>query len=613
MNWKEHGKRAAATALLAGMLCTMTACNMNPPDTKLNQNQNAVTSAAASEAASSTGEESTTDTSSELALRSIPKVKNPLSSASDENGLPTVLQEHAKQLAALKQSDRTVLASVPSGDFRIFYDNTRSTYGFAAGSTSFVAMIEGLTNAAGAMQGLNQNGLRSTEYYWMANNGSSVLTWTQDDGRLGWIKNENAYTGTPSSGKADTSVSGTLSNRGPMARLQDVETVFAPGDVTVICSDLLEQNLKLDEFGTYLAEKCLNIDDNSTIFIYAIPLEFSGKLDFFAYSNGTDNQDYQIKNFEGERYFFVIVGGQSKLVEIYTRKVENEWNQDGISYQSAVFSHELNPLPDALSFSPLDTTLDNKSLKDLTSGVENVLGTNNLVTDSAGSLGVQMLRENAFSGLYNYKSSAMNYLVQAAFAADLPEGVDAEDAAKLYEAVSVSVLQEQNGQWVDVDANTLTAFQVDQIIPSTDGLYENSLSRTELVSPKRSVAYLRLRADTEGLPENERYLVSVELQVRKYIRQETQAETLKSLNAKNANYLEAWEILSQNAASQNTADFAELSEAEQQAVREKLFGVIDLAEIINPLNNAVKNYAAENQTYQSQYLDCIISTRSTRK
>ena len=307
------------------------------------------------------------------------------------------------------------------------------------------------------------------------------------------------------------------------------------------------------------------------------------------------------------------MGGQSKLVEIYTRKVENEWNQDGISYQSAVFSHELNPLPDALSFSPLDATLDNKSLKDLTSGVENVLGTNNLVTDSAGSLGVQMLRENAFSGLYSYKSSAMNYLVQAAFAADLPEGVDAEDAAKLYEAVSVSVLQEQNGQWVDVDANTLTAFQVDQIIPSTDGLYENSLSRTELVSPKRSVAYLRLRADTEGLPENERYLVSVELQVRKYIRQETQAETLKSLSAKNANYLEAWEILSQNAASQNTADFAELSEAEQQAVREKLFGVIDLAEIINPLNNAVKNYAAENQTYQSQYLDCIISTRSTRK
>ena len=273
----------------------------------------------------------------------------------------------------------------------------------------------------------------------------------------------------------------------------------------------------------------------------------------------------------------------------------------------------MNPLPDALSFSPLDTTLDNKSLKDLTSGVENVLGTNNLVTDSAGSLGVQTLRENAFSGLYSYKSSAMNYLVQAAFAADLPEGVDAEDAAKLYEAVSVSVLQEQNGQWVDVDANTLTAFQVDQIIPSTDGLYENSLSRTELVSPKRSVAYLRLRADTEGLPENERYLVSVELQVRKYIRQETQAETLKSLNAKNANYLEAWEILSQNAASQNTADFAELSEAEQQAVREKLFGVIDLAEIINPLNNAVKNYAAENQTYQSQYLDCIISTRSTQK
>ena len=237
------------------------------------------------------------------------------------------------------------------------------------------------------------------------------------------------------------------------------------------------------------------------------------------------------------------------------------------------------------------------------------IGTNNLVADSKGTLGVQTIQENVFSGIYSYKSSALDKKAQAAFAADLTGGLDAADASELYDAVSMSVLQEKDGKWIGVDANTLAAFYAKRLYFTEDGLYENSKARTELVSPKRSVAYLRLGVDTTNLPKNQRYLVSIEIHVKKNIQQQTNAESLYELSAKNANYLEAWQILSKNGATKNTADFAALSEEEKQTVREKLAGVIDLAQIINPLNNAVENYATENQTAQSQYLDCIISTK----
>lgn len=211
---------------------------------------------------------------------------------------PYDLPDWALQIAEPELTDMETVNSAAKVD--IYYDNTQSMYGFAAGGT--------MVRAVAALRDIGNMYSNTTTY--TLNGVDGVLRWMPFEGSLhsAMADFEGFYTVGKGSFAAGT---------GPLQMLYYEDSTLDPAAINVVITDLAEQNVDTTDLASKINEHILSQDGYSAALI-GILGDFSGKkyvsdLDAINQMNGVEVQ--------GKVPIYILITGRDAALETYVNKL----------------------------------------------------------------------------------------------------------------------------------------------------------------------------------------------------------------------------------------------------------------------------------------------------
>lgn len=501
-------------------------------------------------------------------------------------GIPTeLLDRHQKELEDLRilsEGTQDKAGTV----FRIYYDNTRSMMGYVAvedGNNVYVNLLDAALDQATEMLDAGKNGLERMEAYVLTDPNpedgiNQELAWTQIDaeGSLhNYFMTESFYTGSHEGHREGTLdhvyADGTVKKAGPLTRLfLDGNNPFAKDGLTVVVSDLMEQEFDLNTICDGIIEYCRKTED-AAVGIVACRSPFAGQLSVPVFSDtSTGSKMVSVEDYEGEAAFYYIITGPDNLVETYCDGIRKKTG-DPRQAVWCMFRRAGTSCHVPLTFETVRNTMAGISDEAFGGGETQAPANarrqgeaflNAHVYDVWGSANVNDLtvlagRENAFSvtmgpGIGSCGSFG-NFILVSAYA-DLPKGLETvlgRDGAQkdVYRIVPSEVcLYERNEQdWVLADKNVQGNVQIR--FETVEGSLEEYATGDQLLAAGRRVAYLRvlLDAGTEKdgglLKDNTDYLLTVPIHMAMRAEPLADAGKLDAFSANVADYRVALEGL----------------------------------------------------------------------
>lgn len=318
--------------------------------------------------------------------------------------------------------------------YRMFFDNTNSMRGFVNPTienrvkTAFVYSVDDAIDVASSMLKSQTNGFKQMEGYILKADESNILRWNKvelNDELQARFCSTAFYTG--SEGRAGTLTEDGVSI-GPLSRLfrpgnieghEEISSPFSDDGLTVIVSDLMEQNFDLDVLYQGV-EDYYSKNSAAAVALLGCYSEYSGNMAVPVFSsNGT--AEATISNYDGTAGYYFFIVGPVTLVETYVADLEICLERDDVAYDAVIFRNcpEPNQYASALSFEAIPDSMNGvKNLDDYNGDPANVLGSANTtnIISSAPNIVLGDIDSNT--------SMAMEDTFQLSAMADAQEGMN---------------------------------------------------------------------------------------------------------------------------------------------------------------------------------------------
>lgn len=317
--------------------------------------------------------------------------------------------------------------------YRMFFDNTNSMRGFVNPiienrvKTSFVYSVDAAIDVASSMLKSQTNGFKQMEGYILKADESNILRWNKvelNDELQARFCSTDFYTG--SEGRAGTLMENGVSI-GPLSRLFRLGNIqghagesspFSDDSLTVIVSDLMEQNFDLDVLYQGV-EAYYSKNSTAAVALLGCYSEYSGNMAVPVFSNN-GTAEATISDYEGTAGYYFFIVGPVNLVETYVANLKTHLDRNNVAYDAAIFRNcpDPNQYVSALSFEAIPDSMNGvKDLDDYNGDSTRVLG-------SANTTNVIGAAPNVVLGdIDSNTSMAMEDTFQISAMADAQEGI----------------------------------------------------------------------------------------------------------------------------------------------------------------------------------------------
>lgn len=483
--------------------------------------------------------------------------------------------------------------------FRMFFDNTNSMRGFVKPTienqtkTAFVYSVDDAIDVASSMLKAQTNGFRSMEGYILKADQNNVLRWFNVE-----LNNElqarfcstEFYTGTD--GRPGTLTENGVSV-GPLSRLfrtgniygeEDKDTPFLSDGLTVIVSDLMEQNFDLDALyeGVENYYKTNSAAATALIGCYS---DYKGNMSVPMFSdNGTS--ETTIYDYEGQAGYYFFIVGPVNLVQEYVDGVQSRFDADNVSYDTVIFRNcaDARLAVNALNFEAVPDTMDGvKKLKAYDDDITKVLGSANTTEVSTYSNNVIV------ADIDGNTSSAMEDTFQISAMADAEEGVtyyigDASVYSLNYEEGKSE--EDTVCEWVPCTGNALDSLNIRAEALSGEKVDYDADGDEVIVIPQgRNVYYVRCSLELKsGAIEDGAGVYAVVVPYNGKKKGKSQEEAFNDLMNRSISTGDFDRALSGLARRENGYQWS--SENQQTATASALMRTPKLANLLNSLSNS---------------------------
>lgn len=483
--------------------------------------------------------------------------------------------------------------------FRMFFDNTNSMRGFVKPTienqkkTAFVYSIDDAIDVASSMLKAQTNGFRSMEGYILKADQNNILRWFNVE-----LNNElqarfcstEFYTGTD--GRPGTLTENGVSV-GPLSRLfrtgniygeEDKDTPFLSDGLTVIVSDLMEQNFDLDVLyeGVENYYKTNSAAATALIGCYS---DYKGNMSVPMFSdNGTS--ETTIYDYEGQAGYYFFIVGPVNLVQEYVDGLQSRFDADNVCYDTVIFRNcaDARLAVNALNFEAVPDTMDGvKKLKDYDDDITKVLGSANTTEVSTYSNNVIV------ADIDGNTSSAMEDTFQISAMADAEEGV-----AYYIGDANVYSLNYEEGKseedtvcgWVPCTGNALDSLNIRAEVLSGEKVDYDADGDEVIVIPQgRNVYYVRCSLELKsGAIEDGAGVYAVVVPYNGKKKGKSQEEAFNDLMSRNISTGDFDRALSGLARRESGYQWS--SENQQTSAASALMCTPKLANLLNSLSNS---------------------------
>lgn len=483
--------------------------------------------------------------------------------------------------------------------FRMFFDNTNSMRGFVKPTienqqkTAFVYSIDDAIDVASGMLRAQTNGFRSMEGYILKADENNVLRWSNvelNDELQARFCSTEFYTGTD--GRPGTLTENGTSI-GPLSRLfragnisgkEESDTPFLADGLTVIVSDLMEQNFDLDVLYKGV-ENYYQTNSAAATALIGCYSDYKGNMSVPMFSdNGTS--ETTIFDYEGQAGYYFFIVGPVNLVQDYVNGLQEHLDNDNVRYDTVIFRNcaDAQLAVDKLSFEAVPDTMDGvKKLKNYDEDVNNVLGSANTteVSTSGDNIIVADIDGNT--------SSAMEDTFQISAMADAQDGV----TYNVGEASLYSLNYEEDGDetgnaatWTLCTGNELDSLKVRAELLSGEQVdYDADGDPVVVVPQGRNVYYVRCSIELKnGGIEDSAGVYAVVVPYNGVKQGKSQAEALNDLMNRNISTGDFDRALSSLQRRENGYQWDGASQ--QTSAADALLCTPKLANLLNSLSNS---------------------------
>lgn len=210
-------------------------------------------------------------------------------------------------------------------DADFFYDNTKSMLGFinseGAASGTYVRLIREAGNILKSADYINPSGISA----YRLKQSNTYLEWTKcslsSEIMAGFTRvDDNMYTASDERGSLCRREDG--SPIGPLSMLFSEEGFMDTSAVTIVVTDMLEQGFEYDSMLERMNVCLENVSDFGVAILGAYS-DYDGDVTFTSYAN-QGLAEVTVRDFSGERAFFVIILGPADGVSQYYQDISNE-------------------------------------------------------------------------------------------------------------------------------------------------------------------------------------------------------------------------------------------------------------------------------------------------